>query len=288
MVPSLNLIGAGKLGKTLGHLFVSHALVRLQAVVNSSKGSSREAIAFIGSGTCCNEIRELPSADITLITTPDVFIAPTCQALSQNPSLKPGSLVVHCSGSLSSDALSFAKKRGCFVASIHPMRSFANPEWSIREYSGTYCALEGDVESIPILQGLFESIGSIVYTIHPSKKASYHAAGVFASNYLVTLAHQAIACLEAAGVEELVAMQVILQLMQSSLSNLKSSLSCQKSLTGPIQRGDITTIKRHMEALTEDQHHLYSLLGKATLALTTHDQEKKAGLLDALKFLLDE
>lgn len=284
MTRILNIIGAGHLGKTIGYLLAKHPLIRIGAICNTSKISSEAAIQFIGKGSYCASISELPAADITLIATPDDLIATTCAQLSQNPLLKPDSIVMHCSGSLTSDTLNTAAEKGCLVASIHPMRSFAKPEISVEQYKGTYCAMEGDKKAIPILKTLFEEIGSVTYEIDKQKKASYHAAGVFSSNYLVTLAHQALTCMKEAGVEQDIAMRIITNLMHGSVSNLSSTLSPEQSLTGPIQRGDIATIKKHIEAFQDqNQKALYASLGKATLAITKHDEATK----DKIKAALD-
>jgi len=283
LVPYIVIV-AGNLGKTIGHLFARQPLVKIGAICNTSQINANAAIKFIGDGFYCPSISELPPADITLIATPDDLISHTCTALSKNQLLKSESIVMHCSGSLSSDALNSVSEKGCFIASVHPMRSFAKPALSIEEYKGTYCAMEGDKKGIATLKSLFESIGSITYEIDKDKKSYYHAAGVFSSNYLVTLAQQALACMNEAGVENEIAMRIITNIMKSSVSNLERTLSPKQSLTGPIQRGDISTIKKHMDAFEDtEQKALYASLGKATLALTQHGAEKKAKLEEVLK-----
>lgn len=274
----VNIIGAGHLGKTLGRLLAQQeSLIKIAGICNSSKTSTLAALKFIGSGAYY-PILEMPPADITLIATPDDCLLETCAELAKNPSLKEGSIVMHCSGSLSSEVLNAVKEKSCLIASVHPMRSFAKPELSVEDYEGTYCAIEGDAQAILILKSLFEKIGSITYEIDKRKKSSYHAAGVFASNYVVTLAQQALTCLEEAGVENDIAMHVITTLMKSSVSNLEQTLSPTESLTGPLKRGDIATIKKHMDALTGEQKDLYALLGKATLELTQHGLDVKKSI----------
>ena len=278
----INMIGAGRLGRTIGHLLMRHPLVTIGAICNTSLASSMQAIHFIGAGTYCASISELPAADITFITTPDDVIATTCNALSTNQLIQTGSIVLHCSGNLSSDSLMSIKEKGCYVASVHPMRSFADPELSVAHYSGTHCAMEGDIEAISILESLFNAIGSISYSIEKAKKPLYHAAGVFASNYLVTLSQKALMCLQEAGVEDNMAMQMITNIMKGTVANLEQTLSPEQSLTGPIKRGDTATIKQHVTSFTaSEQRELYALLGKATLSLTDHSEAKRTVIEDA-------
>lgn len=278
----INIIGAGNLGKTIGHLLLKHQLVTISGICNTSKISTDAAIQFIGDGTYYSSISQLPPADITLITTPDDLIKNTCDELSKNPFLKRGSTIIHCSGSLTSDILNSVSELGCFIASIHPMRSFAKPKLSIEQYSGTYCAMEGHDNAIHILKPLFEKIGSITYQIDKTKKSSYHAAGVFSSNYLVTLAQQALSCMNDAGVETEIAMHIITNLMKGSVANLEKTLSPKLSLTGPLQRGDVLTLKKHMDALDDEKRELYASLGKATLPLTSHEIEKQEMIEETL------
>lgn len=279
----INMIGAGHLGQTIAHLLSNNDLIKIGAICNTSESSSSQAIAFIGDGVYCPSIAQLPPADITFITTPDDVISRVCDELSTSAQLKPQSIVLHCSGSLSSDILISVKKQGCYVASVHPMRSFAKPELSAAQYPGTYCAMEGDNEALLILQELFQSIGSTTYIINKTKKSLYHAAGVFASNYLVTLSQQALLCFNEAGLEKETAMRVITSLMQSSVSNLSQTLCPNTSLTGPIQRGDTSTLTGHLLSLDNPMKELYSIMGKATIALTKHEKHTK----DLLEKVLD-
>jgi predicted short-subunit dehydrogenase-like oxidoreductase (DUF2520 family) len=278
----INMIGAGHLGQTIAHLLCKNPLVRIGAICNTSEASTSQAITFIGGGVYCPSIDELPLADITFITTPDDLIAEVCDRLSNNKQIKPKSTVLHCSGGLSSDVLLSLKEHHCYVASVHPMRSFANPTLSVNQYQGTYCAMEGDDDALCLLQDLFHSIGSITYLIDKTKKSLYHAAGVFASNYLVTLSQQALLCFKEAGVEEEMSMRIITTLMQSTVSNLASTLSPDTSLTGPIKRGDRSTVIKHVLSLESPMKELYSLIGDATIPLTTHDKATKELLKKAL------
>jgi predicted short-subunit dehydrogenase-like oxidoreductase (DUF2520 family) len=280
----VNIIGAGCLGKTIGYLLVKNQLVQIGAIHNTSRESALNAIQFIGDGEYCPSIATLPAADITLIATPDDLISSTCAMLGKSKYLKQGSIVLHCSGSLTTDALIAAKEKGCYLASIHPMRSFANPKLSISQYPGTYCAMEGDAEARVTIRCLFDAIGSITYEIEKEKKSLYHAAGVFAANYLVTLAQQAFLCLQEVGIEKKMAMNVIANLMSSTVTNLEKTQSPQESLTGPIKRGDSSTIHQHLRSLANlEQKKLYSALGIATLSITAHNEEIKEQLTQALQ-----
>lgn len=280
---SVNMIGAGHLGKTIAHLLVKAQQVKIAFICNRSKESALNAIQFIGQGDYCESIDQLPAADLTFITTPDDLIETTAKILSQNPKLKKGSLVLHCSGALDSDALIAVKNQGLYVASVHPMRSFAKPELAVQAYRETYCSIQGDEEALPLLLQLFKSIGSIPFNLAKKKKTLYHLAGVFSSNYLVTLAELARSYMVEAGLESDLALRIVTNVMQGSVSCLQKTLSPKLCLSGPIQRGDLATIKKHRAALNSvAEQELYAALGEATLHLTSHDEKKKKAIEAAL------
>lgn len=278
------MIGAGNLGKTIEKLIFTYEVGLILGICNTSIASSEKAVYFIGQGEA-KKIHELLPADITFITVQDDQIESCCQQLVESSNLKEGSIVLHCSGSLSSEILRAAKKRNCFTASVHPMRSFAKPEISIKHYPGTFCAMEGDDKATDILHPIFTDIESIIYTVNRHKKGAYHAAGVFASNYLLTVCQSALFCLEEAEVEKEIASKIVISLMKSTLNNLEATLSPEKSLTGPIQRGDFNTIIKHLDSLPQSISLLYKTLGLATLALAKLPNDKREKIEDLLSKL---
>lgn len=284
MQTTINIIGAGRLGKTLAKLCIIYKVGQLKGICNQSMDSSRLAIQFIGAGQAYKNIADLPPADLTIITTADEKIAVASAELAQSTNLKKGSTIIHCSGSLSSQILCSLTKKGVYLASVHPMQSFADPELSIAQFKGTYCAIEADEQAEKICQNFFNKIGAQTFFIKREHKQLYHAAGVIASNYLVTLAAQALNCFNTAGIATETAIAIILSLMQSTLKNLNKTHSPQQALTGPIARGDCSIIQRHIEIMpNESLSQFYKLLAELTIELTEHDEVLKAKLKQALQ-----
>ena len=274
MCMKINFIGAGRAGKTIAKQIVGSNVAIIQGVCNSSLESGKEAIAFIGQGEAFENIQALPSADITFITTYDSLIQSCCQNLTESDNLKIGSIVLHCSGSLSSDLLISAKEKGCYIASAHPMRSFAAP--SINSDCTNYCTLEGEDKALSVLSHLFKIMNYSIHFINKKNKAVYHAAGVFASNYLVTLYDSAFSCLKNAGIAQEDGFKMILNLMKNTLDNLEFVQSTETALTGPISRGDLDVIKHHLQELSKiNLMELYKVLGLSTLTLTNLPDGKK-------------
>lgn len=281
---TINIIGAGRLGQTLGYLWTKYQIAEVQSILNTSEKSTLEAIEFIKRGRYCARITDLPPADVTLISSSDDQICLIAEALAAHGNIKANSLILHCSGVLNSDELSILKQKNALIVSVHPMQSFAKPSLSIERFEGTYCAIEGDAEGVMKAQKLFESIGAITYKIDKKHKAAYHAAGVFASNYVVTLAQQALDCMQLAGVEDTLAMKVITKLMAGTVSNLTETLSPTLSLTGPLKRGDQATIEKHLKGLkTQKLKKLYAILGQATLPLSGVSKAVRQRFLELFK-----
>lgn len=279
MSKSIHFIGCGRLGKTIAKLIHAHDAGIMNGVLNSSIESSQHAIQFIGQGTALQSIEQLSPADIYFITTADDLIQTMAEQLTEKNILKPGAIIVHCSGSLSSDILQSAKKAGCLIASVHPVKSFANPTTAVKTFEGTFCSFEGDPQARQILKEIFEKIGGKFLDIDKTRKAQYHAAMVIANNYVTGLHYQATKKLAECGIDPDISKKLVSMMMNDSLRNLET-LDHTKALTGPLQRGDIATINRHIKALQHDPTVLkiYKAIGLGTLPITPHNTAIKEKL----------
>lgn len=280
----INLIGPGRLGKAIAASLISTDEHELLSVYHPKITSAQDATRALGHGTAINNLKLLPRADITLITCPDDKMPGLIKKLTEVMIIQPNSIVMHASGILSSDILMPLKKQGAWVASLHPLKAFRKANTPDRNaFQGVNCATEGDDEAILKLTPLWQSIGAHVFKLNSDKKASYHAAAVMASNYLVTLASEANNLFEISGLPPENAREICLQLMQTSLDNLKQTDTPKQALTGPLARGDIKTVQQHLDAIkTQKTKNLYCAAGLATLPLTDlnkQDQKK-------LKFML--
>ena len=165
------------------------------------------------------------------------------------------------------------------------MISIAKPEMTIHQFSGTFCAMEGDEKALRLLSPLFKLLGADLFVIQKKYKALYHTAAVFSSNYTVTIIDTAIKCLEEADFKTEDAKRIILHLARSSLSNIEQNDDIKDALTGPIQRGDVETLEKNIESLTDESlKRLYRILGKSTLKLTNHGDYKYDLMLKLLDF----
>src|SRR3954470_13473372 len=140
---TLNVIGAGRVGQTLARLWAQSGTFTLGGVLDGSFPGAVDAAGFIGAGEPAASVGAMTQADVWLVTTPDRRIAPACAAVANSGLLREGDVVFHCSGSLDSRELGVAAASGATIASVHPLKSFADPTQAVRGFGGTWCAAEG-------------------------------------------------------------------------------------------------------------------------------------------------
>lgn len=271
----LTVVGGGHVGRVLGRLFAQAGSFAMQDVVARSLDSAAQAQAFIGAGTPSAAGAPLRRADVYMLTVTDDQIVPACESLAGNAPLQ-GAVVFHCSGALASDKLAAARAAGAGVASVHPIRSFADTEAVAAGFAGTFCGVEGDQQALDVLLPALAAIGGRAVQIDPSAKTVYHAAAVFASNYLVTVIDAALRAYQAAGIPEAVARELARPLALESMENA-FRLGAAPALTGPIARGDMATVQRQHDAVAawdEATGRLYEALVHPTVLLAGR---KRAG-----------
>ncbi len=266
---TLSFIGCGKLGQTLGQLWTRQRTFEVRQILTRSLESSRQAASFITAGTPISTPTQLQAADIFLIATPDDQIATAAAQLANSACLRPGAIVFHCSGALPSTVLQALAKKGALIASVHPVKSFASAQQAADSFAGTWCGMEGDPAALQMLRPAMLAIGALPVDIRTEDKLIYHAAAVFASNYLVTLLDAALQAYMKAGIPEQAAREMIAPLVKGTLGNVVHA-GPEKALTGPIARGDSQTVQRQYRALSawnNSYARLYKQMGIHTARL---------------------
>jgi len=291
--PTLNVIGCGKLGRTLAQLFSDAGLVTVGTIYNRTIESSQAAQVFIGTGRVICDIEQLSNepAELWMIATPDDAIKPCAEQLANLRGIDWNKATAfHCSGLKTSAELVALQKQGCAVASAHPAHSFASPEHSLSSFPSTVCTLEGNERAINILDTLFSAIGGQVTTIKPEAKPLYHAATVMASNYLIALLGASETLLKKAGIEDTLANALLAPLMRQSLEN-GLQVGSVNALTGPIARGDSNTLQAHIKAIKQSVPELdsvYSSMGIQALKLARQQGSLDTKQLSVIEKILHD
>ncbi|MDX9838238.1 MAG: DUF2520 domain-containing protein [Azoarcus sp.] len=267
-IPTLNLIGPGRLGRSLARLWHDTGLVQIGAVAGRHAKRCVAARDFIGAGTPMVD-DPLPPADLWLIATPDDAIAGVATGLAADTALRTGDIAFHCSGALASDVLAPLQAIGAHTASVHPLKSFAAPDTAITSFDGTFCACEGAPDALQCIAPLFDAIGARRFSIDAEHKLRYHAAAVLACNHLVALMEAALRCMEGAGVDRETAWSALQPLVAGTLSNIDRN-GTRAALTGPVARGDKQTIRDEIDAtrsLAPELGEAYRVLSLVALGL---------------------
>jgi predicted short-subunit dehydrogenase-like oxidoreductase (DUF2520 family) len=205
----------------------------------------------------------LSTVTAALVAVPDDEIPAVAARIANLGVLNQRHVVLHLSGSLGREALAPLEASGAGLGSLHPLQTFADRDGDT-PLRGVAAVLEGDNRAISVGRDLAMSVGMLPMAVDTAQKSLYHAAAVFASNYLVTLTAMAEKLAAKAGLTT--ARGLFLPIMRQTLLNLATNTPGD-ALTGPIRRGDVGTVRAHLAALQGDERALYAALGRETLKL---------------------
>jgi len=267
---NVTVVGAGSVGSTLAFLLKrrGHSIV---SVISKTKKSARSLAARVGCHVASDDVSEIsPKTSFLLIATPESAIDRVARSIAGVEGLPFKRIIVaHTSGALSSDVLSTLSLRGSQVFSFHPIQSFPKSRRVHFPYSsmkGVWYGFEGPGSARPFARRLAGTLGGKFLEVPKEKKILYHLTCVFASNYPVVLL----------GAVERLAGQVsdgdlapFRKLFESSSENA-FQLGGAKALTGPIARGSMGILHRHMVELGSKEPELlaiYSTLGLYALEI---------------------
>jgi predicted short-subunit dehydrogenase-like oxidoreductase (DUF2520 family) len=297
--PRLGFVGAGVVGTALAKAFARAGY----PVVAVTSRSAERRIALADSLPDAHAVetpQEVADAvDLVFLTVPDDSIEPLCGSItwaSANAIEPPaGSITrasaraVHCSGATSLDVLEHAKAQGANVGVFHPLQTFANAAQAERNLPGSTFGIEASSdELLGTLREMAASLGGTPLTLS-GDRAIYHVSAVVASNYLVALLDVASSLWELLGLPREEGLKALLPLVRGTIENL-GSVGLPNALTGPIARGDVGTVERHLSALRQgapDVLPVYKELARRAIPIA----RAKGGLgeeaADRLQAILD-
>lgn len=275
------VLGAGRAGRSL-----ARALVFAGVDVVGLHGRHVDA-STIPAVTAGDIPDALGTASIVLVTVRDAQLG---DALRQLAALKlaPGAVVLHASGAMDPPEAEALRARGHGVGTMHPLVPLADPLRAVELLRDAWIGVDGDATAIAAASVLATRLGAHPLTIPPGEKPRYHAAAVFAANFPVVVAALAERLLEEAGIAEGQARAATVGLMGAAVSNLEKGRP-HDVLTGPIARGDVTSVRGHLSVLADDAPALaaYVTLSRAALTLA-HERGTPAERLAEISEALDE
>lgn len=247
MTRTISIVGAGRVGRTLGRRLRQLGW-RVNAVVARSQAHARAAAEWIGAGTPFGHVRaDILSADVILVSTPDSAIAEVADNLARvaAKSLKT-TIVLHTSGALDSTVLRPLARLGAATGSLHPMQTFTGTK--LPNLKGVAFAIEGAPAAQRAAQRIARELGGVPVTIHARDKAAYHAAGTLVAGHALALMEAATQILLRAGFTRKRATNTLLPLIRQMLDNFEAAGS-RAAWTGPISRKDYKIVAAHAKVL---------------------------------------
>jgi len=279
--PRVAIVGAGNLGSALA-VSLHRAGYTIESIVARARGASlkraQKLAAEVGAAAAVSLSAKM-RAEVVWFTVPDAKIARAARSFADKIEWK-GKVAAHSSGALTSDELDVLRRRGAAVASVHPLMTFVRG--SRAGLAGVPFAIEGDAKAVRVARRMVSDVGGESYAIRKRDKAAYHAWGTFASPLFDALLATTERVAAAAGVPRVEARRRIIPILLQTLANY-AALGAAAAFSGPIVRGDVDTIKRHLRVLRDvpQAREVYAAL--ATAALRYLPSKKRKELIDLLR-----
>ena len=264
--PTIVVLGIGRLGSALAYILPTIGY-EVTAVTARGEATAAAFSMLTGISATFDNVDAATQGDIVLITVPDRSISAVLEELVAGQRLRRGQVLLHTCGALSGEVLAPARHFGVAVGSMHPLQSFADIETARQNLPGSAFAIDGDPEAIAAANRLVIDLGGRTLFVPPQERVLYHAAACMASNYLIVLLNMAERLMGRWTLEQQDALQALLPLVNGTLRNV-STRGTTEALTGPISRGDASTVAHHLKALPEEFLAVYQSLGAAALELT--------------------
>jgi len=282
--PGVTVIGAGALGSALLRSLGKSGYL-IQSVISRNPGA--ELLEFESGETefiQLNEAENMNIGSLVFIASPDDSIRDVANVLSTSNVKWPGRTVAHCSGFLTSDELVSIREVGGSVASFHPLQTFTKSSFS-ESFKNINISLEGDPDAVELLRKVIIDLEAHVLFLDQNQKSMLHISAVFLSNYVVALGSIAERLIQKSipGKD----LSLLHPLLIQSVSNLAQS-NPARALTGPVSRGDVQTVSKHLEMLNQDSDMLkaYKLLGAEAIRIVENNGTVQGDSLSDLKKLL--
>jgi predicted short-subunit dehydrogenase-like oxidoreductase (DUF2520 family) len=245
-LPSIGIVGAGAVGTALG-LALHRAGWTITAVASRDPGRRERFRELVpGARTFGEATALLDEVELVILSVPDDALGPLAAELR----MYSGQAMIHTSGALGAEVLEAAMAAGTQIGAFHPLVAFADIERSVEALKGATVAIEGDDQLLELLARMAQAIGAIPVRLRPGTKAAYHAAAVLAAGGFVALLDAIAELGRVAGLDEPASLAVYGRLAEQTLGNARE-LGIRDALTGPMTRGDVGTLSRHLATLAE-------------------------------------
>jgi predicted short-subunit dehydrogenase-like oxidoreductase (DUF2520 family) len=268
----IGIVSAGRVGAALGGALAraGHELVAASAV---SAESVRRAQRLLPGVPLMPADEVVAAADFVLLAVPDDALRPLVTGLASTGAWRPGQLLAHTSGAHGISVLDAAAARGVLALALHPIMTFTGRPEDVDRVTGASFGITAPEEMRPVAEALVVEMGGEPVWVPEPARPLYHAALTVGSNHLVTLVNDALSLLASAGVEQ--PARLLAPLLSAALDNVLRLGDA--ALTGPVSRGDVATVTRHVQTLAQSAPGL--LPSYLVMARRTAERARDAGQL---------
>lgn len=242
--PTVSIVGAGRVGGAIG-LALASAGYTVTAVWARSRAGRQRAHRLLDVPVL-EPADTAAAADVTFVSVPDDVLSEMAEQIA--PGVHKGQFVVHTSGGMPVATLNPVKDAGARIGSLHPLQTIPDAESGAEALRGASVAVTCDNQERLALMRLARAWGGRPFVLAEEAKRVYHAAAVFASNYVVSSIWAATTLLQSIGLRN--AGDLLAPLVRASVENVLAR-GGPKAITGPVARGDADLVKRHLEALRD-------------------------------------
>jgi predicted short-subunit dehydrogenase-like oxidoreductase (DUF2520 family) len=245
---TVSIVGTGRVARALGRRLRELGW-SVGAVTGRSLASARAAVQAIGGGQAFGEpTPKILNSRFILIATPDSAIATLAKNLSAiGGSSWRGKIVLHTSGALDATVLQPLADQGASTGSMHPIQTFSDQ--NTPDLSQILFGIDGSPAAVQMARKIIRQMDGVAVRLSGPNKAAYHAAGIFACGFVLVLMETGTRLLMSQGFKRRQALRALLPLARQTLDNLER-VGPHAAWTGPLSRGDFSTVERHVHALT--------------------------------------
>jgi len=258
--PNIVIIGAGRIASSLLNGLIKSNF-NVVSVFSKNINSAKLLAEKYSINNYSNNISEInETSNLFLLTVPDNQIELTAQELCKSDINFSDSLFVHFSGALSFSVLDKLKCKNSDTASFHIMQSF--PTKDVVPLKGLTASIETDSKKAEnFLFSLAEKLEMNAFKLFKEEKVNYHLAGVYSSNFFVGNLLSADNLLKDKKTKFPEFGEMILPIVTTTLNNVKTK-GIKKSLSGPMQRGELEVIKKHIKKIKDINSEKFYVDGK--------------------------
>ncbi len=257
--PTVAIVGCGRAGGSIG-LALEREGHRVGAVWSRSRAGRQRAARLLEAPTLGRVADVVDTGDLVIVAVPDEAIEQTATEVAE--AVRPGQVVVHTSGVTSVEALAPVRDAGARIGSMHPLQTLPDPRRGADALREAAVAVTCDERDRRMLHRLVSAWGGRPFPLRDDARVLYHAAAVLASNYVTALLGAADELMDAAGVPN--GRALLAPLVRTAVDNTVAK-GAERSITGPVVRGDLEAVRRHLVALRERGEILADAYGSLSL-----------------------